>query len=152
MIVNNVPQTPFLSKSETDTERFGKELALSLGPGTLVTLDGDLGTGKTTLVAAIAEAWGVPRHTVQSPTYVLLRCYLEGRIPIYHWDFYRIADGEELMVTDFRELLLERSAIVLIEWASRFRQAWEFFLPRCEITITEGDEHGTRVIDLLPRE
>ncbi len=142
----------FLSKNESETEQFGKDLARRLAPGALVTLDGELGSGKTTLVAGIATAYGVPRTAIQSPTYVLLRCYFEGTTPLYHWDFYRIADVEELAVADFRELLLERTAVVFIEWASRFRRAWDFFLPRHEITITEGDDHGTRHIDLLSRD
>ncbi len=143
-------KTRFLSKNESDTEQFGKDLALRLTPGSLVTLDGELGSGKTTLVAAIATFYGVPRTEVQSPTYVLLRRYL-GVFPLYHWDFYRITDIEELAIADFREMLLERTAIVFIEWASRFRPAWDFFFPRYEITITEGNDHGTRHFDLLSR-
>ena len=73
-----------ISHSEADTERFGQELAVTLSPGTLITLDGELGTGKTLLAAAIAGGLGVPRTAVQSPTYVLMRPYMTGNIPIYH--------------------------------------------------------------------
>jgi len=141
-----------LSHSEADTERFGRELTSRLQPGILVTLDGDLGAGKTVLAAAIAGALGVPRTVVQSPSYVLLRSYTEAFFPVYHWDFYRIADAEEIVTADFQEILLERSGLVIVEWASRFKALWDFFLPRHEIEITMGASHGTRHIKVISSE
>lgn len=138
-----------ISRCETDTERFGQELAAQLSPGTLITLDGELGTGKTLLAAAIAEGLGVPRTVVQSPTYTLMRPYLSGNIPIYHWDFYRIASVEELLTADFQELLSERCSVVLIEWASRFPTLWISFFPRIEIALTSGEDHGSRTINCV---
>ncbi len=139
----------FVSKRESDTEALGKKIAAELSPGSLVTLDGDLGAGKTTLAVAIIEALRIPRVRVQSPTFVLSRHYEEGNFPIYHWDFYRIGSREELLIADFHEILAARTAVVLIEWASRFREEWDFFTPRWEIVITEGDGHDTRHLEIV---
>jgi tRNA threonylcarbamoyladenosine biosynthesis protein TsaE len=145
----NERKNTLISRCEIDTERFGRELAAQLSPGTLVTLDGEMGAGKTLLAAAIAVGLGVPRTAVQSPTYVLMRPYLSGKIPIYHWDFYRIASVEELLTADFQELLSERRSVVLIEWASRFPTAWLSFFPRIEIALTPGEDHGSRTINCV---
>lgn len=138
-----------ISRSEADTERVGQALATQLSPGTLITLDGELGAGKTVLAAAIAGGLGVPRTAVQSPTYVLMRPYLSGHIPIYHWDFYRIASVEELSTADFQELLSERRSVVIIEWALLFPAAWNAFFPRIEIALTPGEDHGSRTINIV---
>jgi tRNA threonylcarbamoyladenosine biosynthesis protein TsaE len=145
----NERRNTVFSRSESDTERFGQELATQLSPGTLVTLDGELGAGKTVLAAAIAGGLGVPRTAVQSPTYVLMRPYLTGNIPIYHWDFYRIATVDELAIADFHELLNERNSLFLVEWASLFPKAWGSFSPRVEITITAGDTDDSRTISVV---
>ncbi|HOW52206.1 MAG TPA: tRNA (adenosine(37)-N6)-threonylcarbamoyltransferase complex ATPase subunit type 1 TsaE [bacterium] len=139
----------FFSHTEEQTEQLGHELALSLSPGTLVTLDGGLGSGKTALAAAIAEGIGVDRREIQSPTYVIMRSYRSGNIPIYHWDFYRIASSDELLTADFLEILSERSSLVLVEWASLFPTVWRSFFPRIEIDITLGEEHATRIISYI---
>lgn len=141
----------FLSRSEVETERIGHELASSLSPGTLVTLDGELGAGKTLLAAAIAEGFGVDRMQIQSPTYVIMRPYLSGNIPIYHWDFYRIAAAEELATADFSEILYERRSLFLVEWASLFPAVWREFFPRVEITFNPGEDHGDRNLTFLYR-
>jgi tRNA A37 threonylcarbamoyladenosine biosynthesis protein TsaE len=78
-----------------------------------------------------------------------MRPYLTGNIPIYHWDFYRIASVEELMTADFQELLAERRAVVLIEWAALFPAAWNYFFPRIEIALIPGEEHGSRTINCI---
>ena len=141
-----------LSRSEEETERLGRELAADLPPGTLITLDGPLGSGKTVLAGAIAEGRGIPRTQVQSPTYVILRQYTTGNILIYHWDLYRIATADELATADFPELLRDPSALTIIEWASLFPSLWEDHLPRVEITLSEGAIHaegriGIRFVD-----
>lgn len=136
------------SRSEEETERIARELAVDLLPGTLITLDGPLGSGKTVFAGAIAEGCGVPRPQVQSPTYVILRQYTTGNILIYHWDLYRIASVDELETADFPELLRDRSALTIIEWARLFPSLWEQHMPRIEITLSEGENHAERWIGL----
>jgi tRNA threonylcarbamoyladenosine biosynthesis protein TsaE len=105
------------ASDETATARLGAALADVLPPGTTVALCGTLGAGKTRLVQAIAEASGVPRRDVVSPTFVLIQEY-RGRRPVYHIDAYRIRDNDE-----FQELgpdeYFESSGITLVEWADR---------------------------------
>ena len=82
------------SHSETDTESLAARLADVLQPGTVVALVGNLGAGKTRLVRSVAEALGVDRRAVASPTFVLVHEYA-GRLPIFHFDIYRLKNAAE---------------------------------------------------------
>src|SRR5262249_44252579 len=98
------------------TEDFGRRLGRQLFPGAVVALIGPLGSGKTHLVRAVAEGLGVrDRRAVNSPTFVLLQEY-QGRLPIYHFDAYRLRD-----VADWFDLggheFTEGKGVCLIEWA-----------------------------------
>lgn len=107
----------WVSTSEDETERLGQALAAHLPERAVVALDGTLGSGKTRLVQAIAAAVGIERRSVQSPTFVLVHEY-DGRVPIFHFDAYRLRD-----LDDFRNLgaeeYFERPGWCLIEWAEK---------------------------------
>jgi tRNA threonylcarbamoyladenosine biosynthesis protein TsaE len=122
----------FTAANEQDTERLGRALADSLPEGTVVALCGPLGAGKTRLVQAFAEARGVAREFVTSPTFVLLQHYGQER-PIHHFDVYRLADEDEFLQLGADEYF-ESNGITFIEWADRVAAA----LPdeRIEIHIT----------------
>ena len=98
-------------------ERIGRELA----PGSVVLLEGDLGAGKTTFIAAVARGLGVPSGAT-SPTYALVHRYQGRRGPIFHLDCYRLRTPEEAADLDWETLLREGDA-VLIEWPERVA-AW----------------------------
>ncbi|MBX6314569.1 MAG: tRNA (adenosine(37)-N6)-threonylcarbamoyltransferase complex ATPase subunit type 1 TsaE [Isosphaeraceae bacterium] len=103
--------------SEEETERVGRALADLVRPGTVIGLVGPLGGGKTRLVRAIAEALGVDRSAIASPTFVLIHEY-EGALPIFHFDTYRLhrpADFEALGPAEY----WESGGLCLIEWADR---------------------------------
>jgi tRNA threonylcarbamoyladenosine biosynthesis protein TsaE len=92
--------------SEEDTEQLGHALADVVEPGIVIGLVGPLGAGKTRLVRAIAEALGVDRESISSPTFVLIQEY-DGRMPVYHLDTYRLPDPaafEDLGVVDYSAL------------------------------------------------
>jgi tRNA threonylcarbamoyladenosine biosynthesis protein TsaE len=115
--------------SEEDTARLGRTLADLVEPGTAIGLIGPLGAGKTRLVRAIAEALGVDPEAISSPTFVLIQEY-HGRLPIYHFDTYRLPTREafeELGVADYWE-----GGVSLVEWADRVRN----LLPEDCWTIT----------------
>lgn len=103
---------------ERDTNRLGEALAEVLPPGTVVALLGTLGAGKTRLVQAVAEALGVPRDVVTSPTFVLVNEYRQGRMPIFHVDTYRLKDEDEFLGLGPEEYF-ESPGLVFVEWADR---------------------------------
>jgi len=129
---------------ENEMKLFAKEVARTLKGGELVVLDGDLGVGKTFFTAALCESLDVDRKKVSSPTYVIMKEY-SGKFPVFHWDFYRIAEEDELISADFSEILLTHNAINIVEWASLYEWFWKDHLPRIEIKIDfEGkDEQRT---------
>ena len=101
--------------SEEDTRSLGLEIADALEPGDVVALTGDLGTGKTALTKYIAEGLGV-KEEISSPTFTIIKEYKSGRLPLYHFDVYRLGSGDELLDTGAEELLDGDGACV-IEWA-----------------------------------
>jgi len=104
---------------EAETDRLGRALAEAVGPATVVGLVGPLGAGKTRLSRAIAEALGVDPGAIASPTFVLIHEY-EGRIPVYHFDAYRLtstAEFEDLGAADY----WRAGGVCLVEWADRVR-------------------------------
>ena len=84
------------SYSAQDTREAGRRMGQEAVPGLVVTLTGDLGTGKTVFAQGFAEGLGI-RETVNSPTFTILQIYEEGRMPLYHFDVYRIGDPEEML-------------------------------------------------------
>lgn len=108
-----------ISHSPADTHALGIRIGALVQPGTVITLDGPLGAGKTALVAGIAQGAGVPATTiVNSPTYIMMNHY-QGRLPIYHFDWYRLADARQLDGIDCDEYLYG-DGVTLIEWAEKF--------------------------------
>lgn len=106
-----------VSNSEAETDLLAARLANVLAPGTVVALVGNLGAGKTRLVRGVAEALGVDRRAVASPTFVLVHEYA-GRLPMFHFDVYRLANP-----VDFLELgadeYLNSGGVCFVEWADR---------------------------------
>jgi tRNA threonylcarbamoyladenosine biosynthesis protein TsaE len=107
----------YTAKSEADTERLGRALADVLPGGTVVALIGTLGAGKTRLVQAFAAAHGVPRDAATSPTFVLVNEY-PGRVPIYHFDAYRLRDEDEFLELGPEEYF-DSAGVTFVEWADR---------------------------------
>lgn len=100
------------------TERFGAKLGASCGAGDILCLRGQLGAGKTTLTRAIAAGCGVPpEEYVTSPSFALLNIY-QGRVPVYHMDFYRLSGSEEVIASGLDEYF-HQGGICVIEWYER---------------------------------
>jgi tRNA threonylcarbamoyladenosine biosynthesis protein TsaE len=100
------------------TEQFGRRLGEALFPGAVVALIGSLGAGKTMLVRAVAEGLGTAdSRLVSSPTFVLIQEY-QARLPIYHFDAYRLSGPEELFDLGVHEYFADRG-VCLVEWADR---------------------------------
>lgn len=110
------------------TNEFGKKLGSLLKAGDIVCLNGDLGTGKTTLTKSIGLGLGVEDY-ITSPTFALINEY-EGRIPVYHFDVYRLENVEELYDLGFDEYFYGKG-VSIIEWADKI----ERFLPEERIVL-----------------
>lgn len=99
------------------TERWGEELGRRLQAGQVVALSGPLGAGKTTLIRGLCRGLGIPEEEVSSPTFVLMQIY-EGRLPVYHFDAYRLEgprDLEGIGALDY----FEGDGVCLVEWPDR---------------------------------
>ena len=108
-------------KNEEDTRAFGLKLAEEAEPGTVYALIGDLGTGKTTLTKSIAEGLGIERH-ITSPTFTIVQEYREGRLPLFHFDVYRLRNAEDLFEIGADEYFYGRGVCV-VEWADLVMEA-----------------------------
>jgi tRNA threonylcarbamoyladenosine biosynthesis protein TsaE len=132
----------FTLQDERGTEHLGAALAEVLPPGTVVALIGTLGAGKTRLVQAVATALGFPAGSVTSPTFVLVNEYRGGRMPVYHFDTYRLKDEDEFLALGPDEYF-ESDGITFVEWADRVAER----LPpaRLEIRIEVVGETERRI-------
>ena len=110
-------QRIYHSGSPEETFRIGEELGRGARPGEIYALCGDLGVGKTVFTKGFAAGLGITRP-VSSPTFTILQIYEEGRLPLYHFDVYRIGDAEEMEEIGLDEYLFS-DGVSLVEWADR---------------------------------
>ncbi len=120
--------------SREDTYALGQRFGETARTGEVYTLDGDLGTGKTVFTQGFAEGIGVT-DTVNSPTFTIVQEYEEGRMPLYHFDVYRIGDPEEMDEIGFEEYIYGEG-VCLIEWANLIS---EILPPHCVHVVIEKD-------------
>jgi tRNA threonylcarbamoyladenosine biosynthesis protein TsaE len=104
-------------EDEADTDYFGRAVARCTSPGTVIGLIGPLGAGKTRLVRAIAEALGADPTVIASPTFVLIHEY-DGRLPVYHFDAYRLPNADAFDALGAADYLYS-AGVCLVEWADR---------------------------------
>ena len=109
-----------ISNSPAETEEAGETLARRLTPGAVVAFTGDLGAGKTAFIRGLARGLGVEER-VTSPTFTIVNEYLGGRVPLFHFDLYRLQTPEDLEVAGFYDYL-EDGAVVAAEWSENFAQ------------------------------
>lgn len=109
---------PVTTDSVDATRALGARLAERLGPGAVVALYGDLGTGKTHLVKGIAEGLGLAPTAVRSPTFTILHTYDDGTRPLHHFDAYRVQSPDEFVELGFEEYV-HGDGLTVIEWANR---------------------------------
>jgi tRNA threonylcarbamoyladenosine biosynthesis protein TsaE len=107
----------FISNSPEETVNFGESLAKSFKGGDIVCFFGDLGSGKTTLIKGIAKGLKIGHAKVNSPTFVLMNVY-HGRLPLFHFDLYRLDNVEGISSIGYDEFLYD-DGVSVIEWADR---------------------------------
>ena len=118
------------SYSESDTRSFAKKLGEKAKSGEVYALTGDLGTGKTVFAQGFAEGLGIT-DIVNSPTFTIVQEYVNGRLPLYHFDVYRIGDSREMIEVGFDDYIYG-DGVSLIEWADMISD----LLPPHTINIT----------------
>ncbi|MCR5409692.1 MAG: tRNA (adenosine(37)-N6)-threonylcarbamoyltransferase complex ATPase subunit type 1 TsaE [Lachnospiraceae bacterium] len=106
--------------SQEETRALAREIGERADAGTVIGLTGDLGCGKTVFAKGIAEGVGVKEH-VSSPTYTIMQQYDDGRMPVYHFDVYRIGDVSELDETGYEDCFFGEG-ISIVEWADMVRE------------------------------
>ena len=105
--------------SAQQTWEAGRQMGLQAAAGQVTALTGDLGTGKTVFAQGFAAGLGIS-EAVNSPTFTILQVYEDGRLPLYHFDVYRIGDSEEMLEIGWEEYVYG-NGVCLIEWAELIR-------------------------------
>ena len=113
----------FITHSPEETEQLGAALGRKLNPGTILAYEGDLGAGKTAFTRGLARGLGA-KDMVTSPTYTIVNEYLSGRMPLFHFDMYRLASSDDLWDIGWEDYL-ERGGVCAVEWSENAADAME---------------------------
>ena len=132
----------FVTHSREETEALGERLANALAEGRVVAFTGDLGAGKTAFVSGMARALGVEER-VTSPTFTIVNEYEGGRLPLFHFDMYRLDSADELFHIGWEDYLA-RGGVCAVEWSENVEEAIEDDAIR--VSIVRGDGDDDRVI------
>ena len=130
----------FLTNSPTETEAVGERLAKILTPGAVIAYCGDLGAGKTAFTRGLARGLDCT-DMVTSPTYTIVNEYLGGRLPLFHFDMYRLRSAEELWDIGWEDYL-ERGGVCAVEWSENVADALEGAI---DVTIEKTGEESRRI-------
>ena len=113
----------FITHSPEETEKVGQALGALLQPGTVIAYTGDLGAGKTAFTRGLARGLGA-KEQVTSPTYTIVNEYLSGRMPLFHFDMYRLTCADDLFDIGWEDYL-ERGGVCAVEWSENVAEAME---------------------------
>jgi len=130
------------SASEQETEALGETLVGQLSPGAVVAFTGDLGAGKTAFVRGMARGLGISQR-VTSPTFTIVNEYEGGRLPLFHFDLYRLGSSDELFDIGWEDFL-RQGGICAVEWSENVADALE--PDTVYIDIRRGAAPNSRVI------
>ena len=131
-----------LSHSPEDTEDIGARLAEQLEPGAVVAFTGDLGAGKTAFTRGLARGLGIPDR-ITSPTFTIVNEYEGGRLPLFHFDMYRLGSADELFDIGWEDYLA-RGGVCAVEWSENVAEALEADCLR--VDIRRGERDNQRII------
>ena len=126
------------SKSPQETEALGQALVQKLAPGAVVAFSGDLGAGKTAFVRGMAQGLGITQR-VTSPTFTIVNEYEGGRLPLFHFDMYRLHSAEELFDIGWEDFL-SRGGICAVEWSENIQEALEPGTVYVDIRRGQGEQ------------
>ena len=132
----------FITNSPIETEKVGEALGKVLSPGTILAYEGDLGAGKTAFTRGLARGLGADEQ-VTSPTYTIVNEYLSGRMPLFHFDMYRLGSSDDLWDIGWEDYL-ERGGVCAVEWSEN---VWGAMEDAVIVTISRLGE-DTRKIEI----
>ncbi len=130
----------FITNSPTETEAVGAALAEKLTAGTVIAYRGDLGAGKTAFTRGLARGLGIA-EPVTSPTYTIVNEYLSGRLPLFHFDMYRLRCADDLFDIGWEDYL-ERGGICAVEWSENVAEA---LTSPVTVTIEKAGEESRKI-------
>lgn len=134
----------FVSESYEETIKIAKEFAKSINPGSFITLDGDLGAGKTAFTSGLVSVLS-PGTTATSPTFTIVNEYHGGKIPVFHFDVYRLESMDDLYDIGWDDYV-NRRGVIIMEWASVVKE--ELDMPYIEINIIKRPDIGENVREI----
>mgnify|MGYP002560993461 CR=1 FL=1 len=132
------------SSSVEETEALGRALAQRLGPGSVVAFTGDLGAGKTAFVRGMAQGLGIAQR-VTSPTFTIVNEYGGGRLPLFHFDMYRLSSADDLFDIGWEDFL-RRGGVCAVEWSETIQDALD--PDTIYVDIRRGAEDNQRLLTL----
>ena len=130
----------FITNSPIETEAVGMALAEKLAAGDVIAYEGDLGAGKTAFTRGLARGLGAS-EPVTSPTYTIVNEYLSGRLPLFHFDMYRLSCADDLFDIGWEDYL-ERGGVCAVEWSENVDDAMENAI---YVTIEKTGEDARRI-------
>ena len=130
----------FITNSPQETEALGQKLGQNLPAGTVIAYRGDLGAGKTAFTRGLAQGLGIT-DPVTSPTYTIVNEHLGGRVPLFHFDMYRLHSADDLFDIGWDDYL-ERQGICAVEWSENVEEALENPLI---VTICKTGEESRKI-------
>ena len=134
----------YQSQSTGETEEIGARLAVRLNPGAVLAFTGDLGAGKTAFIRGLARGLGIMER-VTSPTFTIVNEYEGGRLPLFHFDMYRLGSSDELFDIGWEDYLA-RGGVCAVEWSEIVADALEEGCIR--VDIRRGDGETRRMITI----
>lgn len=133
----------FITNSPEETEKIGAAIGKIIPAGTVLAYRGDLGAGKTAFTRGLARGLGFT-EAVTSPTYTIVNEYLGGRLPLFHFDMYRLSSADDLFDIGWEDYL-DRGGVCAVEWSENVAEALPEDTVWVDIRRLEGEDNGRRI-------
>ena len=134
----------FITNSPEETEKIGAAMGRIIPAGTVLAYRGDLGAGKTAFTRGLARGLGF-KEAVTSPTYTIVNEYLGGRLPLFHFDMYRLSSADDLFDIGWEDYL-DRGGVCAVEWSERVDDAMP--ADTLWVDIARGTDESDRIITI----
>ena len=134
----------YLTSSPAETEELGERLGAAASPGMVIAYTGDLGAGKTAFTRGLARGLGI-RERVTSPTFTIVDEHLDGRLPLFHFDLYRLSCADDLYDIGWEDYPA-RGGVCAVEWSERAEELWDAHTVRVDIRRGSGEQERSITI------